>query len=261
MAKIETAAQFKALMESGKYENKINAQRAAGRTRLKDTEKQKAFAAIEAHFGADPAPAAAAAKPAKKAGKKAAKKAGKKKVAAAAPATTATPVVPAPATSPPTTKKVAKKVAKKKAGKKKVSGRKAVAAPPEETGAPPGTLAISPSEVTSVAGMLQVIDSTVKQGVSIAMALQQTHEINQSGDISEGIQFVKTTLTRAAQLLQESVVDPLRKAGAHADPEVASRLQAVVASAGEPFQPNSLSPNDVATQMAANQQQPPHPQA
>jgi hypothetical protein len=248
MAKIETAAQFKALMVDGKYENKINAQRAAGRTRLPDGEKKKAFAAIEEHFGSDGSSAAAAApKPSKKVAKKAAKKAAKKKAVAkpATPVATPTPVAAAPASAP-----AGKKKAKKKAGKKKVVGRKPTGTPVEEAAAPPGTLPISPSEVTSVAGVLQVIDSTVTQSVGIARALQQADEINKTGDISAGIQYVKNTLTRAAQLLQESVVDPLRKAGTQADPEVASRLQAVVASAGEPFAQQAPPGQEMHTGMA-----------
>jgi hypothetical protein len=223
MAKLETAAQFISLMKEGKYESKVNAQRAAGRTRLSDAEKQKAFAAIDAHFGGD-----AAAAPAKKTGKKKAAKKASKKVTAKPPAETsgATPfVAPAPAA-----KKAKKKAAKK--ASKKVARR---AAPPTVEAAAPGTLPMSPSEVNSVADVLKVIDSTVAQSVGIMNALQRADEINKSGDISEGVKYVKSSLVGAAQLLQESVVDPLRKAGSQTDAEVASRLQRVVESTSVPF--------------------------
>jgi hypothetical protein len=242
MSKLASAAEFNALVDSGKYESKTNAQRAAGRTRLSDAEKKKCFAHIEAHFGADgtPAPVVAAAKKAsKKVSKKASKKvAAKKKVSAVAPVPTQTAPVAAPepaaeaapAPTPKASKRLAKKVAKKKASKK-VAAR----APRAEASPPPGTLPISPAQVETTGDMLKLIDSTVTQGVSILGALKRADELGPGG-ISEGVETVKKALVGAAQLLQKTVVAPLHQTVAPvADAEVTARLAQVVQASNDPF--------------------------
>jgi hypothetical protein len=229
MSKLETAAQFISQMEEGRYENKINAQRAAGRTHLPEGEKKKVAIAIDAHFGGETS-AAAPKKVGKKAGKKAKKKASKK---VATHQAAATPTPPASVVSTPAVPSPHGKKAKKKAvAKKKVT---ASAKPPQ------GSLDISPTQVQSVADVLKVIDSTVVQSVSIMNALQRADEINKSGDISEGVRVVKQALVGAAQLLQNSVVAPLRHAGSQADAEVAQRLEQVV-NASQASLPHELPP-------------------
>src|SRR4030067_2846894 len=106
MAKRESPEEFKALLESGKYENKVNAQRGAGRTRLPDGEKKKIWAYIDAHFGADGSPPPKASK--KKTSKKVAKKKASKKVAAKPPVPVET------ATAEPAANPGKKRTAKKK---------------------------------------------------------------------------------------------------------------------------------------------------
>lgn len=242
MAKLASAAEFKALLDSGKYESKTNAQRAAGRTRLSDGEKKKAFAYIDAHFGADgsPPPAASPKKVSKKVSKKASKKVAAKKVAAkAAPSTPPPAPAPAPApaaeAAPPATPKASKRVAKKaskKAAKKKVAAR----APRAEASPPPGSLPISPKEVETAGDMLLLIDSTVSKGVSIIDALKRADELSKHGDISEGVAMVKSAFIGAAQLLQKTVVAPLHQTVPQtADVEVTARLAQVVQASNDPF--------------------------
>lgn len=247
MAKLESAAQFNALVDEGKYESKTNAQRAAGRTRLSESEKKKAFAHIEAYFGAD-GPTAPAPKPGKKAAKKAAKKKAKKKASAAA-VVPVTAAEAAPTEAPPAAAKPGKKAKKKAAGKKKVTAR--------VEKAPPGTLPISPAQVQTTGDLLTLIDSTVTKSVSIIEALQRADELSKVGDISKGVSLVKEALTNAAQLMQNAVVTPLRHVGNQADPEVNTRLEQVVASAHDPLAqlPSYTLPPDQQAQMA--QQQPP----
>src|SRR3989304_4265967 len=139
MAKLESAEEFKALLESGKYENKVNAQRGAGRTRLPDGEKKKIWAYIDAHFGAD---GSSPPKASKKTSKKVAKKKASKKVTAKPPAPTE--AAPAETAAKPGKKRMAKK--------KKVAAKKPAAAAPKAP--PPGTLPISPKEADTVAGGL-----------------------------------------------------------------------------------------------------------
>lgn len=216
MAKLESAAEFEKYLKEGKYESKTNAQRAAGRTRLPESEKKKAFAAIENHFGPDDG-AAPAKKASKKAGKKAAKKAAKK--VASRPA-----VDTAPAAAP--SDKPGKKAKKKAAAKKKVSS---------SSKPPPGTLPISPSQVENTGGLLLLIDGTVNKSVSIIDALKRANELSGEGDISQGVLAVKHALIAAAQLLQRNVVAPLHNAGGQADADVTARLEQVVASSSVPF--------------------------
>jgi hypothetical protein len=240
MSKLASAAEFNALVDSGKYESKTNAQRAAGRTRLSDAEKKKCFAHIEAVFGADGSPPAAAPKKvAKKAAKKAAKKVAAKKTAPAAAAPALTPALtpapapaPAPAAAPlPTGKRMAKKAKKKAAGKKKVAARA-----PRAEAAPAGTLPITPSQVETTGDMLKLIDSTVGNSVSIIEALQKADALSKTGDISEGVKVVKEALTGAARLMQQAVVAPLHQTVAPAaDPETLSRLEQVVRASNDPF--------------------------
>src|SRR3972149_9214567 len=215
MAKLESAEEFKALLESGKYENKGNAQRGAGRTRLPDGEKKKIWAYIDAHFGAD---GSSPPKASKKTSKKVAKKKASKKV-------TAKPPAPTEAASAETAAKPGKK---RMAKKKKVAAKKPAAAAPKAP--PPGTLPISPKEVDTVAGVLEVIDGTVSKSVSIIKALQQADELSKYGDITKGVETVKLALEGAARLLPKSVVGPLTPVGGQADPEVAARLEQVVAA-------------------------------
>lgn len=192
MSKLASAADFNALVDSGKYESKTNAQRAAGRTRLSEAEKKKAFAYIESYFGPDGSPPP---------GKKPSKKVAAKKAA--------------PAAAP------ARKAKKKAAAKKKAWAR--------GEKAPPGTLPLSPSQVETAGDMLSLIDSTVNKGESIILALKKANDISADGDIAEGVRYVKESLTKAAQLLNQAVVLPLQQtAAAHGDSETAMRLQQAV---------------------------------
>jgi hypothetical protein len=221
MAKLESADEFIANVKANKYENKVNAQRGAGRTRLSDKEKEKIFAYLDQHFGEGGTTAAPkAAKPGKVGKKRVAKKVAKKK---ASKKVTARPAAPAEAAAPEQTASPVAKTGKKK---KKVSKKAAPAAAKP----PPGTLPISPSEVNSVAGVFEVIDGTVTKSVSIIKALQQADELSKSGDITKGVETVKLALEEAARLLHKSVVAPLTHIGAQADPEVAARLEQVVAA-------------------------------
>jgi hypothetical protein len=226
MAKLASAAEFNALVDSGKYENKVNAQRAAGRTRLPDAEKKKVFAYIEQAFPDDGT--APAKKPGKKAAKKTAKKAAKKVAAKAVATETATAPTAAAAAAPAPVAKPSKRLAKKASKRGKV----------RSTGAaktPPGTLPLAPREVNTVADVLQTVDSTVQRSVSIINALKAADEISKSGDISKGIERIKLTLEGAANLLHDQVVMPLSNASNQADPEVIQRLEQVVAAS----QPNA----------------------
>lgn len=226
MAKLASADEFKKLVESGKYENKVNAQRAAGRTRLPESEKKKIWAYLDAHFGAD---GDAPAKPGKKAGKKASKKAGKKlhkRVAERAVAKAAAPATPAPTTVPAAVAKPGKKVTRKAA-------KKTTAA----DGGPPGTLPISAAEADSVAGLLLLVDSTVTKGVSIINALKLANELSSEYPIGKGVNQVKLALEGAAHILNQNVISPLVNAGTQADAEVAARLEQVVAASNDPSLP------------------------
>lgn len=233
MAKLQSAAEFNAQVDAGKYANKVNAQRAAGRTRLPDAEKKKVFAYLETYFGAGGGETTAA-KPSKKASKKAAKKAAKKVAAKPPAAVTEAPATPAPvAAAPAPAGKVSKRTAKKAAsrrGKVKASGS-------GQSKAPPGTLPISPSEVNSVADVLSVVDSTVQRSERVIEALKRADELSKSGDINKGVEKVKRALEGAADLLLSRVVAPLSNASNDVDPEVAQRLEQVVAAAQPPPPP------------------------
>lgn len=233
MAKLQSAAEFNAQVDAGKYANKVNAQRAAGRTRLPDAEKKKVFAYLETYFGAGGGETTVA-KPSKKASKKAAKKAAKKVAAKPPAAVTEVPATPAPvaAAAPAPVGKVSKRTAKKAAsrrGKVKASGS-------GQSKAPPGTLPISPSEVNSVADVLSVVDSTVQRSERVIEALKRADELSKSGDINKGVEKVKRALEGAADLLLSRVVAPLSNASNDVDPEVAQRLEQVVAAA-QPLPP------------------------
>lgn len=223
MARLESADEFIAQVKNGKYENKVNAQRGAGRTRLSDKEKEKISAYLDQHFGssADDAP---------KTGKKTSKKVAKKKKASKKVTTRASTPPPAPAVTAPTAVEEETSVAAKPGKKKKkVLAKKKVTSQAKSKPAP-GTLPISPKEADSVADVLQVIDGTVNKSVSIINALKTADELSKSGDITKVVETVKKALEGAAHLLHQSVVAPLAHAGAHADPEVAARLEQVVAA-------------------------------
>jgi hypothetical protein len=224
MAKLETADQFIEQVKNGKYETKVNAQRAAGRTRLSDGEKKKAFAFLDKHFGVDAAPASTT----PKTSKRLAKVSRKKKVTRPKKTTPSEVAVTEPAAAAASKPaKTAKKVVTKT--------RKA----PVEA-APEGTLPISPSEVNSVADVLKLIDSTVSQSVSIVGALRTANDLHEAGDIATGVSTIKLALVGAAQLLHQNVVAPLNRAGTQADAEVAQRLQEVInASVDGPAQQNA----------------------
>lgn len=231
MAKIETAEEFKALLQEGKYTSKVNAQRGAGRTRLSQAEKKKAFDAIDAYFG-ESTPVATP-----KASKRMAKVAKKKKASKKAKATR-----PAEATAPPP---AAATPAPKAAPKKKVASK----GPAKVQKQPEGTLPISPSQVSTVADVLQLIDGTVTSSVSVITALQRANELSGSGDITEGVKAVKAALTNAAHLLHQQVVAPLAKVGTQVDAEVANRLEQVMGAA---------SVNDAVLHMPSTEQPPPY---
>lgn len=226
MAKLESAKELIALIESGKYENKVNAQRGAGRTRLPQSEKDKVFAFIESYWP-DDGVTTKVSKKKKVAGKKftrMAKKASKKVTRRAS-------VAPDPddfeegeleeteAEVEGATEEAPKR-GKKKASKKVVAKNKT----------PAGALPISPSEVKTVGDILALVDSTVLASVSVINALRQADDICKSGDITKGIEKIKQTLEGTANLLFQAVVTPLAHAGNQADPEVAARLEQVVAA-------------------------------
>lgn len=226
MAKLESAAEFIALVESGKYETKVNAQRGCGRTRLTDTEKKKAFAFIDKYFPEDGSTPAA--KPSKKVvmqgGKKLtrmakkAKKVGKKVRA----------VVPVEDYEEPAQDESEEEVADEETPK---SGKKAKKKAARR--APAGALALSPGEAKSVADILTIVDSTVASSMSVINALRAAQEVSSGGDINRGIELIKLTLEGTANLLHQSVVTPL--AGTvQADPDVAARLSQIVAASEVP---------------------------
>jgi hypothetical protein len=214
MSKLTSAEDVIALIKSGKYASRVNAQRGAGRTRLSDGEKKKVFAFITSYFPED-GEAPKAAKATKKVAKKAAKKA-----AAAAAGTQAKPG-----------KKAAKKAAKKATRQARATASPTTEAQTEEATVPLGTLPISPSEVSTVSDVLRLIDSTVLKSVSIMNALEKVRGLSAEADITEGVANIKQALTGAAQMLNQSVIVPLYKAGAKADPETVGRLEQVVAAA------------------------------
>src|SRR5690606_39037240 len=84
-----------------------------------------------------------------------------------------------------------------------------------------GVLAISPSEVRTVADVLQVVDSTVQGSVRVLTALKQANELSSSGDISKGVSLVKQSLEGAAQVLHSQVVMPLLNSNQSSDSAVA----------------------------------------
>lgn len=217
MAKLASAEEVIELIKSGKYASKTNAQRGAGRTRISKPEKDKVFAFINSYFPDD---GSAPAKPSKKVGKKASKKVAKKAVAKAAVAK------PAAAPKP---EKQAKKVTKKKVVRQ---ARQLQADDEKSSETPEGTLPISPSQVSTVADILKLVDSTVNKSVSIMNALQRVKEFGTEADISEGVTGIKDALTGAARILNQSVIAPLTKVAAtKSDPEVTQRLEQVATAA------------------------------
>jgi hypothetical protein len=222
MARLASAKEFIGLLEQGKYENAVNAQRAAGRTRLADAEKKKCFSAIEKHFGVAPG-AVPAAKPAvaKKVARKVSKKVSRKSEPAPAPAAAA----PLPGRNAGRGR-VAKKVARRgRAAATAESAPEVVTASSEE----------SADKTSSVLEILKVIDGTVNSGNGIMEALERVSKLGTS-DIGDGVAKVRDSLTGAARLLHESVVAPLWSAGPQADPAIARRLEAVIATVPSPAQ-------------------------
>lgn len=216
MAKLESAAEVIEIVKSGKYVNEVNAKRGVGRTRLSQAEKAKVFKFIEEFFGSGgEAPRSTSLRP----GKRMAKVAKKKKVGKKA----GRRVEPDPSdfeeeletTEAPAEEE--EEAPSRKVTKKKVTRHQ-------------GTLSISPSEVKTVADVIQVVDSTVQSSVSVINALRQADEASKSGDISKGIELVKQALEGAARVLHTQVVVPLLNSSGGADQNVAARLEAVVAA-------------------------------
>lgn len=227
MAKLETASQFIELVESGRYTNEVNAKRGAGRTRLSKAEKDKVFAFIEKYFNGGAS--ATASKPGKKASKKvrAAKKVAVRKPARAAQEDEGAEelledeeveeVEDQDEDKVPESGEVAPK--KKATSKRGPKGKAA-----------PGSLPLAPNEAKTVADVLQIVDSTVHSSVSVINALKQANEVSNSAPIDAGIERIKLALEGAAKILYNSVMTHLASSTPSADPDVASRLEAVVAA-------------------------------
>lgn len=234
---IESAKDFIALVDSGKYLNGVNAKRGAGRTGLSAAEKEKVFAYIDNVF---PPEERAAAKPAKKVvagGKKlvrmakvAKKKPGRKPREAAPDVEEAEAEVEEVEKTETAQEEKAEAAAPTPA--KGLQGKKGLAKKMASTLAKKmaSTLAISPSEVKTVADVLQLVDSTVQSSVSVINALRAAHEISNKGSIEAAIEKIKQTLEGAATMLHNNVVAPLSNTTNQPDPAVAARLEQVVSA-------------------------------
>lgn len=219
MSRLESAAEVIEVIKSGKYANEVNAKRGVGRTRLSGAEKTKVFKFIDEYFqeGGSKPSAGQGLRPGKRVAKVAKKKKVGKKVTRRA--------APEPEDYEEETTEETPDESTDEAPAPRSSTKKKVTVVREK-----GTLGISPSDVKTVADLLQVVDSTVSRSVRVIEALKQAHEVSPTGDIGEGIRHVKQALEGAAMVLHNQVVVPLLSSHQGADPSVQSRLEAVVSA-------------------------------
>lgn len=224
-------ASFKEALKSNKYVNATGARRAVGKaTTLSDADKEKARAAIDAHFGsapATPAPKKAASKKAAAAKKPAAKKAAAapKKAAAAKPA-------PAP---------------KKKAAAAPKQGRKAArAAAPQTEGIPavavPG---LDLENLGSIATQMRIAEKTIQNVGAALSVITQAKEKYPEADLGTVVEEMGGTLSGAVAIFQQVVNTITRQPAAassvvHNEPAPAPRPQNGVVNTGVPSRAEAL---------------------
>lgn len=202
-------ASFKEALKANKYVSATGARRAVGKaTTLSDGDKDKARAAIDAHFGSTPAPAPTPKKAAAKAAPKKAAAAPKKvaaKKAAAAPKKTA--AAAKPAATP-----------KKKAASGKKSSARAPQAEAQAVGVLPAIGHIDLENIGSIGTQMKIAEKTIQNVGAALSVLTQAKQQYPEADLAEAVNEMGGTLAGAVGIFRQ-VVNIITKNGTDAAAE------------------------------------------